>query len=77
MPSSTLTIRVDEDLKREAAEVADYYGLDLSSVTSEIGIKLGISSSTAKKHLENVYRKAGVNNRMSMMKFAQHYVNVR
>ena len=33
MPSSTLTIRVDEDLKREAAEVADYYGLDLSSVT--------------------------------------------
>ena len=33
MPSSTLTIRVDEDLKRKAAEVADYYGLDLSSVT--------------------------------------------
>lgn len=33
MASSTLTIRVDDDLKREAAEVADYYGLDLSSVT--------------------------------------------
>ena len=33
MPTSTLTIRVDENLKREAAEVADYYGLDLSSVT--------------------------------------------
>ena len=33
MASSTLTIRVDEDVKREAAEVARYYGLDLSSVT--------------------------------------------
>lgn len=32
MASTTLTIRVDDDLKREAAEVADYYGLDLSSV---------------------------------------------
>ena len=31
MSSSTLTIRVDADLKREASEVADYYGLDLSS----------------------------------------------
>ena len=33
MASSTLTIRIDGDLKREASEVADYYGLDLSSVT--------------------------------------------
>ena len=33
MASATLTIRVDDDLKREASEVADYYGLDLSSVT--------------------------------------------
>lgn len=33
MTSATLTIRIDEDLKREASEVADYYGLDLSSVT--------------------------------------------
>lgn len=33
MASSTLTIRIDDDLKREASEVADYYGLDLSSVT--------------------------------------------
>ncbi len=33
MASATLTIRIDEDLKREASEVADYYGLDLSSVT--------------------------------------------
>ena len=33
MASSTLTIRIDEDLKREASAVADYYGLDLSSVT--------------------------------------------
>ena len=45
--------------------------------TPEIGTKLGISASTAKKHLENIYRKAGVNNRMSLMKFAQQYVNAK
>lgn len=33
MTMATFTIRVDEELKRKAAEVADYYGLDLSSVT--------------------------------------------
>ena len=33
MSSSTLTIRIDDELKRGASEVADYYGLDLSSVT--------------------------------------------
>lgn len=33
MAASTLTIRLDDELKRGAAEVADYYGLDLSSVT--------------------------------------------
>ena len=33
MANATLTIRIDENLKREASEVADYYGLDLSSVT--------------------------------------------
>lgn len=33
MSASTLTIRLDESLKRAAAEVAAYYGLDLSSVT--------------------------------------------
>lgn len=33
MPSVTMTIRIDDDLKREASKVAEYYGLDLSSVT--------------------------------------------
>lgn len=33
MVVSTLTIRIDDELKRGASEVADYYGLDLSSVT--------------------------------------------
>lgn len=33
MTASTLTIRLDDELKRGAAEVAEYYGLDLSSVT--------------------------------------------
>lgn len=31
--SPTLTIHIDDDLKREASEAADYYGLDFSSVT--------------------------------------------
>lgn len=33
MSASTLTIRLDDELKSGAAEVAAYYGLDLSSVT--------------------------------------------
>lgn len=33
MATSTLTIRVDDDLKRATSEVADYYGFDLSLVT--------------------------------------------
>ena len=33
MANSTLIIRIDEDLKREAAEVAEYYGLSLPPVT--------------------------------------------
>lgn len=33
MGMSTLTIRIDDELKRGASEVANYYGLDLSSVT--------------------------------------------
>lgn len=33
MATSTLTTRIDEDLKRGASEVADYHGLGLASVT--------------------------------------------
>ncbi len=33
MGCSTLTIRLDDSLKKEASDVANYYGLDLSSVT--------------------------------------------
>ena len=33
MAATSLTIRIDSDLKREAAAVAHYYGFDLSSVT--------------------------------------------
>ncbi len=33
MGCSTLTIRLDETLKKDASNVANYYGLDLSSVT--------------------------------------------
>ena len=33
MTAATLTMRIDSDLKKGASEVAEYYGLDLSSVT--------------------------------------------
>ena len=33
MTASTLTIRLDSELKKEASDIAEYYGLDLSSVT--------------------------------------------
>ena len=33
MTSSTLTIRIDQDLKNDAASIVEAYGLDLSSVT--------------------------------------------
>ena len=33
MAASTLTMRIDSDLKREAAAVAEYYGFDLSAIT--------------------------------------------
>lgn len=36
MSASTLTIRMDDELKRSAADVADYYGLDLSSVVRAV-----------------------------------------
>ncbi len=45
--------------------------------TPEIAHKLGISAHTAKKHLENIYRKAGVNNRMSLMKLAENYLTAK
>ena len=33
MATATMTIRCDENIKKEAAEVAKYYGFDLTSVT--------------------------------------------
>lgn len=45
--------------------------------TPEIAHKLGISTHTAKKHLENIYRKVGVNNRMSLMKLAENYLTAK
>lgn len=36
MSASTLTIRMDDELKRSAADVAEYYGLDLSSVVRAV-----------------------------------------
>lgn len=36
MSASTLTIRMDDNLKRSAADVAEYYGLDLSSVVRAV-----------------------------------------
>lgn len=66
------TLREECGLTTREIQVTEcvVYGM----TTPEIATKLGISVNTAKKHLENIYRKAGVNNRMSLMKFAQHYL---
>lgn len=34
VPTSTLAIRIDDDLKRTALGVADHYGFDLSSASA-------------------------------------------
>ena len=36
MTASTLTIRLEDDLKRSASDVANYYGLDLSTVVRAV-----------------------------------------
>lgn len=33
MANTSVTVRVDEETKREAARIAEYFGFDLSSVT--------------------------------------------
>ena len=33
MATSTLTMRIDSDLKRQASEIAEYYGFNLSTIT--------------------------------------------
>lgn len=38
---TTMTIRVDEEDKRAAQEVAEYYGFDLSSVTRAFWKQMG------------------------------------
>lgn len=43
--------------------------------TAEIAAKLAITANTARKHLEHIHRKTGVNNRMSLIKFAQPYLS--
>lgn len=68
------------------AEIKEAYGVSRREIDviscilygmtiPEIGIKLAISPHTARKHLENIYRKTGVNNRVSLMKLAQRYLD--
>ncbi len=66
------TLRSQYGLTAREIEVVSHvvYGMTIT----DIATKLTISSGTVKKHLENIYRKMGVNNRMSLMKFAQHFV---
>ncbi len=65
-------LREEYRLTRRELEVMNCvaYGMTVP----EISVKLTISKATAKKHLENIYRKVGVNNRMSLMKFAQQFI---
>ena len=67
--------RLHDDCNLTRREIMVTECIIYGMTTPEIAHKLGISVNTAKKHLENIYRKVGVNNRMSLMRFAQHYIS--
>ena len=60
------------DLTRREMDVISCvaYGMTAPEITK----KLNIQIATTKKHLEHIYRKVGVNNRMSLMRLAQQYL---
>lgn len=53
-------------------EIADCITNGMNTI--DIANKLNISSRTADKHLEHIYRKTGMNNRLSLIKFIQVYL---
>lgn len=69
--------RLHDDCRLTKREIMVMECVVYGMTTPEIAHKLGISANTAKKHLENIYRKVGVNNRMSLMRFAQHYISAQ
>ena len=55
-----------ELLTKREKEIARLYG-KTSLSQKDIGKKLFISSTTVKTHIKNIYRKLGVNNRISVV----------
>lgn len=55
-------------LTRREAEILGWIGEGRTNV--ELAAVLGVAPSTVKKHLENIYRKLGVENRMSAVQLA-------
>lgn len=61
-------------LTRREAEILGWIGEGRTNV--ELAAILGVAPSTVKKHLENIYRKLGVENRMSAVQLATALLGV-
>ena len=77
MAAATLTMRIDSNLKREAAAVAEYYGFDLSGVTRAFYKQM--VRDHAMKAAEEVIAKGGTGHRFNsaeeMMMFLEKEVD--
>lgn len=60
------------NLTRREMEIARCVAFGMT--TRDICAKFNISKGTANKHLEHIYRKTGINNRQSLMKFLLIYL---
>ena len=60
-------------LSTREIEVAECIANGMNAI--DIANKLNISTRTVNKHLEHIYRKTGVNNRLSLIRFIQVYLH--
>lgn len=72
--SSEMVFAHDYDISAREGDVARCIlrAMDNAHIADE----LGISPSTVKKHLENIFRKTGVSSRNELMALLQHYTSV-
>ena len=73
-PFDAMALQADYGLTTRETEVASCVAYGMTP--AEIGVKLSISPRTAKKHLESIYRKAGVKNRLSLMRLILQYASL-
>ena len=76
-PAALREERLAQQYSLTAREVEVARCISFGMSNPEISERLCVSISTVKKHLEHIYRKMGVNNRLSLMKFAQQILDGR